>query len=100
MKNRNYVREAEVDQLLPTRNTRRAIVIATLIFMWVMIAYLTLFGDPLNSLHQSGLSWSFMTMLAVIFAYVFGAVVDNWNLWKTMNAPSPIIMRDKKESVD
>lgn len=70
---------------LPGRRTRRAIVTTTIVFTWACIGSIMAWGDPANSLHQSALSWSYSTMLAVIFAYVFGAVTDNYTVWK--NAP-------------
>ena len=79
----NYT-ETTVNGLpLPTRNTRRNIVIATILFCWVLIGYLMINGNPDNSLHQSALSWGFMLMVSTIFAYVFGAVFDNFNFWRT-----------------
>jgi ABC-type antimicrobial peptide transport system permease subunit len=74
---------------LPTRQTRRNIVVVTLLFCMTMIGYIMVFGKPENSLHQSGLSWAFMLMASVIFAYVFGAVVDNLNFWKSAKAAIP-----------
>ena len=78
----NYT-EVSVNGLpLPTRNTRRNIVVATTLFCWIMIGYLMVAGEPANTLHQSGLSWAFMLNASVIFAYVFGAVLDNFNFWR------------------
>lgn len=67
---------------LPLRKTRKQIVIATLAFCWSVVAMLLWKGEPTNSLHTSALAWAFATSTAVIFAYVFGAVVDNINLYK------------------
>lgn len=85
--NVNYVEDVDTGTLLPTRATRRGIVVATLLFVWTVIAFVVVNGDPANSLHQSALSWSFATFIGVVFAYVFGAVLDNWGLWKSMTAP-------------
>lgn len=70
---------------LPTRSTRRAIVVATILFTWLTISGVLIWGSGDNSLHQSAISWSYTSMLMVIFAYVFGAVSDNYIVWK--NAP-------------
>ena len=67
---------------LPNRRTRKQIVVATILFNWFCIAMLLWKGDPFNSLHTSSLAWSYSVMIAVIFAYVFGAVVDNFTVWK------------------
>lgn len=64
---------------LPTRQTRKQLVIATLIFCWLIIAYVVGFGKPDNSLHTSALAWAFASSMGVVFAYVFGAVFDNLN---------------------
>lgn len=67
---------------LPTRKTRKQIVISVLIFSWAVIAYIVIWGSPTNSLHESALSWAYSSMVAVVFAYVFGAITDNYNVWK------------------
>ena len=67
---------------LPPQHTRRQIVVATILFSWACIVSMIVLGDPANSLHVSALGWAFTTMLGVIFAYVFGAVTDNYNIWK------------------
>jgi hypothetical protein len=72
---------------LPTRATRKLIVLITILFCWVIIGFLMVKGESANSLHTSALAWSFMLMASTIFAYVFGAVVDNFNFWKTSKAP-------------
>jgi ABC-type antimicrobial peptide transport system permease subunit len=80
--NENYVEDLKTGALLPTRRTRRNIVIATLLFCWTVIGWVVMNGSPDNSLHQSALAWSYATFIGVIFAYVFGAVLDNWNIIK------------------
>lgn len=65
---------------LPSRQTRRRLVVGTLLFCAAVIAYVIHWGHPENSLHTSALSWAFMTATATLFAYVFGAVIDNWNV--------------------
>jgi hypothetical protein len=70
---------------LPSRKTRRAIVVSTLLFCWSLIAYVVIGGDGNNSLHTSALAWAFATSVTVIFAYVFGAVADNFNFLKAQN---------------
>lgn len=81
--NTNYVQDISTGVVLPTRSTRRNIVIGVLLFSWALITWIVLKGDPANTLHQSAMAWSFATSIGVIFAYVFGAVLDNWNLLKT-----------------
>lgn len=71
---------------LPSRTTRKNIVTVTIVACWVLIGYLIVFGSAQNSLHQSALSWGFTLMGATIFAYVFGAVLDNFNFWKSAKA--------------
>lgn len=85
----NFTTETVNGLPLPTRQTRRNIVAITLLFCMTMIGYIMVLGQPDNSLHQSGLSWAFMLMASVIFAYVFGAVVDNLNFWKVAKAATP-----------
>lgn len=68
---------------LPKRSTRRRIVIGTMVFCAAVIVGVLWKGDPANSLHVSALSWSYATFIGVVFAYVFGAVFDNWTVWKT-----------------
>lgn len=85
--NDNYHDDPETGLVLPSRRTRRNIVVVTLFVMWAIIWYVVTQGDPSNSLHQSALSWAFITSIGVTFAYVFGAVIDNWGLWKNMGSP-------------
>lgn len=67
---------------LPNKITRRNIIAVTLIFCWSIIIWLIADGKSDNSLHTSDLAWSFGVSTAVIMAYVFGAVVDNFNVLK------------------
>ena len=67
---------------LPRRSTRRKFVLGTLIFCALIIAYVTGWGDPNNSLHTSCLAWAWTAGIVTLFAYVFGAVVDNLNVLK------------------
>jgi ABC-type antimicrobial peptide transport system permease subunit len=62
---------------LPTRGTRKKLVIASLLFCWTTIIYIVLKGDPTNSLHTSALAWAFASWLATFGAYVFGAAWEN-----------------------
>jgi len=52
-------------------------VTASLLFCWALIAYITVKGDPANSLHTSAMSWAFFSWLAVFGGYVFGAAWEN-----------------------
>lgn len=65
---------------LPTRKTRKRLVIAVLVFCASVIGSIITWGDPSNSLHTSAMAWSFATLVGTFFAYVFGAVVDNWSV--------------------
>ena len=67
---------------LPKRSTRRRIVYGTLAFCAALIIGILAFGQPGNTLHESGLAWAFATFIGVVFAYVFGAVFDNWTVFK------------------
>ena len=67
---------------LPKRSTRRKIVYGTLIYCALVIVGILAFGTPGNTLHESGLAWAFATFIGVVFAYVFGAVFDNWTVWR------------------
>jgi len=70
---------------IPTRTTRKQLVIGTLIFCASMIAYVVIKGEPTNSLHSSALAWSYTLMGATLFAYVFGAIMDNFNVIKNQS---------------
>lgn len=78
------VSSSDVTSYLPTRSTRRKIVYATLMFCAALITFIVYEGKPDNSLHSSALGWAFTTALAVIGAYVFGAVWDNSNVLKNI----------------
>lgn len=67
---------------LPKRSTRRKIVYGTLVYCAALVAGILAFGTPGNTLHESGLSWGFALGIGVIFAYVFGAVFDNWTVFR------------------
>jgi hypothetical protein len=41
-------------------------------------------GDPTNTLHTSALAWAFSTTIFVLGGFIFGAVYDNYNMYKTM----------------
>lgn len=70
---------------LPTKTTRKNIVVTTLLFCWAIIVWLIADGEPSNSLHSSALAWAWGVSMTVIMAYVFGAVVDNFNALKSSN---------------
>ena len=71
---------------IPTRQARKLIVAFTLTFCAVTAALVTIYGDPTNSLHSSAQAWAFGMSATTIFAYVFGAVIDNSNVIKSMDA--------------
>ena len=68
----------------PTRETKRSFAIAALVFSFMVISYVTVVGDPANSLHQSALSWGFTMGMFVMGAYAFSASYDNFveRKWK------------------
>lgn len=68
---------------LPNKTIRKNIVVSTLLFCWSLIIWLIADGEASNSLHTSALAWAFGTSVMVIMAYVFGSVVDNFNILKS-----------------
>lgn len=68
---------------LPSRKTRKGIVIYTMLFCTLLICVLLFKGTPGNSLHESALAWAFSVYAGVVFAYVFGAVIDTYNVLKS-----------------
>lgn len=68
---------------LPLRSTRKMIVLLVLAFCWTVISLLLVWGDPANSLHTSAMSWLHTAWIATVFAYVFGAVIDNKYLYQS-----------------
>ena len=70
-------RRFAVTRLAPSRSTRRAIVVCTIVFCAIVIGYVVALGDPANSLHQSALSWAFTLAGATLGSYIFGSVWDN-----------------------
>lgn len=67
---------------LPTRKTRKEITIGTLLFNAFIIVQVVFNGSATNTLHESALSWSYTSSLILIMGYVFGAVMDNFNVMK------------------
>lgn len=65
---------------LPNRSTRKRFVIYMLLFCAAVIIYTIGWGAPGNSLHVSALAWAWGVAATTFFAYVFGAVVDNFNV--------------------
>lgn len=68
---------------LPSRKTRKGIVIYTMLFCTLLICALLFKGTPGNTLHESALAWAFSVYAGVVFAYVFGAVIDTYNVLKS-----------------
>jgi len=75
MENVNFTYNSEL--YLPTRSTRRKIVVFSLLFCWGLIVFIAGWGDPANSLHQSLASWAFFSWLGIVAAYVGGASWEN-----------------------
>ncbi len=67
---------------IPDRGTRKRFVIYMLVFCAIVIGYIIFSGDPANSLHVSAMAWAWGVAAATFFAYVFGAVVDNFNVMR------------------
>jgi hypothetical protein len=65
---------------LPTRKTRKEITIGALLFNAFIIVQVVFNGSHSNTLHESALSWSYTSSLILIMGYVFGAVMDNFNV--------------------
>lgn len=78
---------------IPTRKTRKQIVVATLLFCWSIIIFSLVWGNPENMMHVSAQSWAFGLSGATIFSYVFGAVIDNYNVMR--NASGDFFFRNK-----
>lgn len=67
---------------LPTRKVRKEITVGTLLFNAFIIVQVVFNGSATNTLHESALSWSYTSSLVLIMGYVFGAVMDNFNVMK------------------
>jgi len=81
---------------LPDPRIRAAFSSITVLFCFGIIALLTLTGDPINSLHQSALAWSFSLSGFVIAGYIFGAVVDTWAIWRSPAGSAGTVSIQKK----
>ena len=77
------------ENFLPSRRTRKNIVIYTLLLCTSIVYTIIFAGNPENSLHVSALGWAFSVYMTTVFAYVFGAVVDNFNFWKSSKSGQP-----------
>jgi hypothetical protein len=61
-----------------SETTRRRIVVTSLVFTYVLITLLVVYGSPTNSLHESALAWAFGTNILVMFAYSFGTLLTKY----------------------
>jgi len=79
----NEVTEVAKDTA-PSRETKRSFAIVALVFSFGIISYVTVVGDPGNTLHQSALSWGFTMAMFVMGAYAFSASYDKFveRKWK------------------
>lgn len=59
-----------------SRSWRTGIAVASVIASWILIWWVTINGNPSNSLHQSALSWAFALQMGVLAGLGFGAIVD------------------------
>ena len=91
MDNPNYTLNNHI--YLPTRSTRRKIVVFSLLFCWGLLIFIAGWGDPANSLHQSLASWSFFSWLGIVGAYVFGA---SWENVKIMDIQKILLSNKEK----
>ncbi len=69
---------------LPSSGTRVWFSAITVAFCFLIISLVTWMGDPTNTLHTSALAWAFSTTIFVLGGFIFGAVYDNYNMYKTM----------------
>ena len=67
---------------LPTRKTRKEITVGTLLFNAFIIVQIIFNGSDKNTLHESALTWAYTSSLVLIMGYVFGAVMDNFNVMR------------------
>ena len=81
---------------LPSQRARQGFVVTTLIFCWSIVLFVVFYGDPANSLHSSALAWAFGTSAAVLFAYVFGVVADNWSFTRAFAQPTTRQVQQKE----
>lgn len=75
MNNPNYTLNNHI--YLPTRSTRRKIVVFSLLFCWGLLIFIAGWGDPANSLHTSLASWVLFSWMGMVAAYVGGASWEN-----------------------
>lgn len=71
----------------PSWKIRRAIIIGSLIFCAIVIGYLTFFGEDTRLAETIALC-AFGMATTVISGYVFGAVIEDVSLAKTLAARS------------
>lgn len=64
----------------PSRTTRKAMVAGVLFGCAVLIGFVVGWGDPQNTLHQSGMSWAFSLSGAMLGGYLFGATWERVKL--------------------
>lgn len=69
---------------IPPSGTRTWFAGITVAFCFLIIALITWMGDPTNTLHTSALAWAFSTVIFVLGGFIFGAVYDNYNMYKNM----------------
>lgn len=85
VENQNFVSYDEVQTgkfPLPTRKTRKEITVGTLLFNGFVIVQIIFNGSGTNTLHESALTWAYTSSLILIMGYVFGAVMDNFNVMR------------------
>ena len=65
-------------QYVASSQTRRRIVVSSLVFSWALILWILLYGSDDNSLHTSALAWSYTYNMVILFAYSFGELIQDY----------------------
>lgn len=68
----------------PSWKLRRRAVFSSLIFGFIIISYITFFGES-NSLNETLVLGAYGLVGAVVAAYIGGAAYEDVRLWKTMS---------------
>lgn len=76
----------------PSWKLRRRAVFSSLVFGFILIAYVAIWGES-NSLNETLVLGSFGLVGAVVAAYIGGAAYEDVKLWK------PISLQDKQNNL-
>lgn len=69
--------DATPDLPTPTYRARSNAILGALVFHSCLIVWLLAYGKPDNSLHTSGLSWSFFIWIATLATWVGGTIWES-----------------------